>query len=275
VNKNNTNAKPKHRKKKHSLLLGKTDKAKITQKTRRKVGNQAAYERLVEDELCMELTAKFAHESAKKTGCDDIGSIRDHYDTIVQEFVCARKTASGEKRPSLSTALRSKYETDKALTGFLQKLSTWASEYVLLRIRGEPDRNWTLEGHGASADFMNALAEEYVRDRNGLMEFLSAIFKHWRKIFEQRSLWQVRLLTQQLAVKYRYDRKRILDRLQQIGEVRNNLTANQTYAWLSRIGQYLSRDQRTAAGKDFGFRRRPKPNSFGGLLKPKSKKKLQ
>jgi hypothetical protein len=222
---------------------------RITYRTR---GNQAAYEKLVSDELCMKLSRKFARKSAKATG-DDVGSIRVNYDEIVIELRGLRQTKRDGKRHSLSTILRSHYKTDEALTRFLSSLGKWIANYISHCIRGEHGPGWTLYGHAASTELMNALAHEYVRDRNGLMGFLSAVFQHWRQIFAPRSLWRVRLITQRIARRFGYDRKRILAHLQKTGDVPNKLTADQTYAWLSRIGQYLSRDQRTAAGKDFGF----------------------
>ena len=49
-------------------------------------GREAAFANLVDDELCRKLTGKFARESAKKTG-DQIGAVRDCYETIVTEFL--------------------------------------------------------------------------------------------------------------------------------------------------------------------------------------------
>jgi hypothetical protein len=124
-----------------------------------------------------------------------------------------------------------------------------------------------------SSKLLSALEKEYARDRKGLMRFLSAMLKHWQKIHQPDSLTRVRAVVQRIAPGYGYSRKRILDHMQEIGLVpkSNQLTVVQQDRWLTRIGQYLSRDQRAAIGKDFGFRDRPKPRSFGGLLKPKSK----
>jgi hypothetical protein len=123
--------------------------------------------------------------------------------------------------------------------------------------REVPCRFWLL-GCRVNADLLTPLSLEYVRDRKMLMAFLSAMFKRWREIFKPNSLWRARFVTQQIAAGLGYDHKCILERLQKIGAVPNNLTARQTCAWLSKIGQWLSRDQRTALVKDFGFaRRRP------------------
>jgi hypothetical protein len=242
--------------------------------TDRRIGNQAAYERLVSEELCDKLAGGFARKSAERTKTDDdIGSIRFRYSTIVKELVSMRETQSGGQRYSLSNVLRRDYETDEALKQFLPKLSKWIADYVSYCIRGEQGPTRTLYGHRASTELMKALAQEYVRDRDGLMRFLSAVFRQWRKILELRSLWRVRLVTQQIASRFGHDRKRILDRLQKIGAVPSNLTADQTNSWLSKIGQILSRDQRTAIGKDFGFRPRPKPSIF--LLKKRQAPKSE
>jgi hypothetical protein len=120
--------------------------------------------------------------------------------------------------------------------------------------REAPFRFW-LFGCRVNADLLTPLSLEYVRDRKTLMAFLSAMFKRWREIFKPNSLWRARFVTQQTAAGLGYDHKRILERLQKIGAVPSNLTGRQTYAWLSTIGQWLSRDQRTALGKDFGFAR--------------------
>jgi hypothetical protein len=243
--------------------------------TDRRIGNQAAYERLVSEELCYKLAGGFARKSAERTKTDDdIGSIRFSYSIIVKELVSMRETQPGGQRYSLSNVLQRDYETDEALKQFLPKLSKWIADYVSYCIRGEQGPTRTLCGHRASAELMKALAQEYVRDRDGLMRFLSAMFRQWRKILEPRSLWRVRLVTQQIASRFGYDRKRILNHLQKIGAVPSNLTADQINSWFSKIGQILSRDQRTAIGKDFGFRHRTKPTSFGALLKPKPKEEI-
>ena len=204
----------------------------------------------------MKLAGRFARESAKATG-DDTATIRVHYDEIVTELRCLLETQSGGERRSLSQVLCVDYETDDALKQFLSKLGKWIDAYVLDCIHSGPSEGWTLHGHAASRDLMNALAHEYVRDRDGLMRFLSAVLKRWQNLFAPYGSWRVRLVTQQVAPLFKNDRKLILDHLRQIGAVPSDLTSDQYYSWLSRIGQYLSRDQRTAAGKAFGFRRRP------------------
>jgi hypothetical protein len=218
---------------------------------------QAAYEQLLSDELCMKLAGNFARESAKATG-DDTASIRVRYDVIVRELRCLRETQSEGERHSLSDVLHVDYETDDALKHFLPMLRKWIDAYVSECIHAGHTEGWKLHGHAASRDLMSALALEYVRDRDGLMRFLSAVFKHWRNLFAPNGSWRLRVVTQQIAPLFEHDRKRILDHLQKIGAAPNSLTRDQFYSWLSRIGQYLSRDQRTAAGKNFGFGRRPK-----------------
>jgi hypothetical protein len=240
-----------------SRRVTKLSKAHVKRITQHNQGRQAAYEQLVSDELCRKLTRRFARESAKATG-DDTGSIRVHYDEIVLELRCLRETQSRGERHSLSDVLRVDYETDEALKQFLPKLGKWIAAYVSDCIHGGHSEGWTLHGHAGGGDLMNALAQEYVRDRDGLMRFLSAVFEHWRNLFAPYSPWRVRLVTQQVAPLFGHDRKSILDYLQKIGAVPKSLTPDQLRSCLSRIGQYLSRDQRTAAGKDFGFGRRPK-----------------
>ena len=113
-------------------------KAKVRRITARRIGNQAAYERLVSEELCDKLAGGFARKSAEKTKTDnDIGSIRFRYSTIVIELVCMRETQSGGERYSLSNVLRRDYETDEALKQFLPKLGKRIADYVSHCIRGE------------------------------------------------------------------------------------------------------------------------------------------
>lgn len=142
-------------------------------------------------------------------------------------------------------------------------------EYILAFLDNDHDR------FKLPAELLRLLAKEYIRDRTTLISFLSDVLKRWRKIRQPNSRHREQVLIQQFAQRYGNNRKRILHHLQEIGFVPSNLTVAQTYSWRSKIGQILSRDQRSAIGKDFGFRRRPKPSSFGALLKPKPKKKSQ
>jgi len=227
---------------------------------------QGAYERLVRYELCMDLAGKFARGSAKATD-DDTGTIRLHYERIVTELRCLRETRSGGERRSLSDVIRACYETDDALKQFLPKLGKWIGEYVADCIREHtfvftalyrqkvPSHTWTLCGHSVSRELLSALAEEYVRDRDSLMGLLGAVFRRWRVLFAPKSLLRVQMVTQQVAPLFKNDRKQILGHLQAIGAIPDNLTVQHTCSWLKRIGQYLSRDQRSAAKKDFGFKR--------------------
>ena len=109
-------------------------------------GREAAFASLVDDELCLKLTGKFACQSAEKTGehVGDIGSIRDSYERIVTELLCVGEVQSSDQRQSLSSVLRSDYETDEALKQFLPKLGKWIDDYVSHCIRGERDQRWTL-----------------------------------------------------------------------------------------------------------------------------------
>jgi hypothetical protein len=206
----------------------------------------------------MDLAGKIARESAKQTG-DDLGSVRVNYEQIAIEFACVPSTGSNEGRLPLCDVLRKDYETGDALKECLSRLDRWIRRYVFACIDAEEqDHRWKLRGHVASPDLLTALAKEYVRDRKALMLFLSAAFKRWRVIYTSDSLWRIRFITQQTARQFGYNRKAILDHLQKVGAVPNNLTPKQLDSLLSRIGQYLSRDQRTAEGKYFGFGPRPK-----------------
>jgi hypothetical protein len=170
-------------------------------------GREAAYESLVDDELCLDFVSEYARGSSRRTG-ETIADIRDHYETIVVEFLAARYTHSDGKRYSLGTVLRGKFESDTALKEFLPKFSNWIREYVSDCIQEHsfgftplyrqivPTHSWTLCGHSVSRELPTALAEEYVRDRVGLMRFLLVVFKRWRKLFAPYSPWCFRLLAQ-------------------------------------------------------------------------------
>lgn len=153
-------------------------------------GREAAFEDLMDYELCLDLAGKHARDSAKKTG-DAIGDVRDRYEAIALGFRCARGAQSSEAPLALGSAL-------------------------------------------------NALAEEFERDRKELLRFLDAVFKRWQKIDQPTSLWRVKLVTQQRGSR---DQKQIADHLE------TNGAAKHTDSLRSCVRQYLSRDQRTAIAK--------------------------
>ena len=173
-------------------------------------GAEAAYDDLTDVELCRDLAGNFARESAGKTG-DAIREVRDRYDTIVIELLAVRYTQTDGKRYSLSTVLRGKYESDTALKEFLPQLAKWIGKYVSDCIREHsfeftplyrqivPAHTWTLCGHSVSSSLLTTLAEEYVRDSAGLMQFLTEVFQRWRDIDQPHSTFRQRLLTHQLA----------------------------------------------------------------------------
>jgi hypothetical protein len=212
---------------------------------------EAAYEDRCEEEECRELIGKFTHESAKRTG-DGISEIVDCYETIVMEFLAARYAGK-----CLSSLLLGDYETEKALNKFLSDLGEWIKRHALRCIRGEPQYTWrlngsddvraieTLRGHAVSERLMTALGVQYVNDRGGLMGFLEAVFKHWRKINLPDSLFRRRLLTHQLAG----TPKEIANALQEIGVVAPCTTAEQIESLHAKIRQDRSRDRRKAFEK--------------------------
>jgi len=199
-------------------------------------GREAAYDDLVDHELCCDLAGTFARESGRRTEAKEIGSIRDNYEAIVLGFNGAR---------SLSVVLRN--ETDQAPGDFLRKLwRNWIGDYVSHCIQGKEDRcNWTLSGHTVSKELLTALAEEYVRDREGLMRFLSAVFERWQKIDQPDSPWRLQLIAQQHLGKP----KIVAEYAQNVGAVSRCTTAGQIESLRARIKQYHSRERRKALEK--------------------------
>lgn len=214
------------------------------------IRRQAAFSRLKDERLCRDLAGVFAGKAARRTG-RAVGDVRDSYDRIVTEFL-ARYTRSDGKRYSLVAAMRSDYETDAALKKFLAELARWIEGYVLRSIHDEPQYSWkiqgsnvraveTVRGHAVSLPMMTALADEYVRDRTELIQFLFACFKRWRKIYADDSLWFVKVSTHQSL---RRDPKLIVDYLQGVGALPDDMTGDDMLKAFARIRQYLHRDQK-------------------------------
>ena len=213
------------------------------------------------EELCWDLAGKFARESGTKTG-DAIGLIRDRYETITGEFRAARYSEANGKLYSLSTALRSKYESDAALKEFLPNFAKWIGDYVSDCIHEHsfgftplyrqivPKHTWKLCGHNVTRELLTALAEEYVRDRKGLLQFLNAIFKRWQKNNQPDSLLRMKVVIEQHADDVPYHR--IAQRLDRIGAVAKGSAVPGTRAYRklrSKIKQIRSRDRKAAAEK--------------------------
>jgi hypothetical protein len=231
---------------------------------RRELSREAAYEELCEEEECRDLVGEFARESAMKTR-DAIGEVHDRYDTIVIELLAARYMQTDGKSYSLGTVLRGKYESDSALNEFLPKFAKWIGDYVSGCIREHsfgftplyqqivPTHTWTLCGHSVNRELLTALAEEYVRDRVGLMRFLAAAFKRWRKINQPYSQSRVKLVTQQHASGFPHHR--IVRNLAKIGAVPMESADPTTkdYRLLrGKIKKYRTRDQNNALGRRAG-----------------------
>jgi hypothetical protein len=220
---------------------------------RRELGREAAYDDRCEEEECRDLAGEFTRESAKKTD-DAIADVRERYETIVSELLAARYSETDGKPYSLCTVLRSKYESDSALKEFLPKFAKWIREYVSDCINEHtfvftplyrqivPGHTWTLSGHSVSKELLTVLAQEYVRDRQGLMRFLQEVFKRWRKINQPGSLFRQRLLTHQLAG----TPKEIANALELIGAVATSTTEHQFRSLCSSVRQYRSRDPKAA-----------------------------
>jgi hypothetical protein len=92
---------------------------------------------------------------------------------------------------------------------------------------------------------LNALAEEFRRDRKGLLQFLDAVFERWERIDQPDSLFRVRLITQQ----HLGGPKVVAQYLQNIGAVSKCTTAEQVESLHARIKQYRSRDRKNTLKK--------------------------
>jgi len=187
------------------------------------VRREAAYDRLVDDELCVDLAGKYARESAKRAG-GQVGNIRDRYEAIVIEFACAR-----------SGGALIHDDTVDPLT--LEKLEQWlyAATKAPAGYEVWPELRRTQERRA----LLRMLAQEYVRDRNTLMKFLRAVFERHRKVGEEHSTWRAKLCTQQLAAEY--EPKDIAIELEQRGVVAVTTTPKQFDALRARVRQYRKR----------------------------------
>jgi hypothetical protein len=92
---------------------------------------------------------------------------------------------------------------------------------------------------------LNALAEEFGRDRKGLLHFLDAVFKRWGEIDQPNSLWRVQLITQQ----HLGGPKVVGQYLENTGLVSKCTHGSHTESLRARIKQYRSRDRKKALKK--------------------------
>jgi hypothetical protein len=229
--------------------------------TIRRLGREAAHDDLMGQEHCWDLAGKFARESGTKTGNAN-EAIRDRYETITGEFRAARYSEANEKLYSLSTALRSKYESDAALKEFLPNFAKWIGDYVSdcfhehtfrftpLYRQIVPRHTWKLCGHKVTRELLTALAEEYVRDRKGLLQFLSAIFKRWQKDDQPDSLLRMKVVIEQCADDVPHHRiAQLLDRTGAVakGSAVPGTSAYRKLRW--NIKKIRSRDRKSAAEK--------------------------
>ena len=161
------------------------------------------------------------------------------------------ETAPSQRLPLFGACDRALFLALASLEKLSSTLDDLMREYILAFLDNDHER------FVLPPDLLNLLAKEYIREGTTLRAFLSDVLKRRRTISPSGSLHRVRLVIQQLASRYGHNRKLILDELQKRGVIPNSLTAALQEARLNRIGQYLSRDQRLARGKDFGFRPRP------------------
>jgi len=209
----------------------KLSKAKVKRITYRRIRGNAALDKLTSEELCQDLANKAVRRIiARRKGWRPRRASGCHYSELATEL-CFLPLPSLEKLcPRLDELIR---------------------EYILAFFDNDHDR------FRLAPNLLDLLAKEWVRDSRTLKAFLTDVLKRRRRISAPDSLHRVRSVIQQIALRYGQNRKRILDELQKRRVIPNNLTATHQQAWLNRIGQYLSRDQRSAMGKDFGFGQRP------------------
>ena len=202
-------------------------------------GFDAAYDSLAAERRCGDLAERFGHKSAKKTG-DDISKVRYRYERIVDEL---RVTG---------LVLLEHYKTDTALKEFLGgQFTAWIKDHAMGRCCSRFSNyklkvNGPVDGHHVTGEMMTLLDVEYLRDLKGLIRFLEAVLRRWRKMFEPGSRHRLIGWTLRFAEECGHDRKRILSKLQAAGEIPSDLTPENQRAWLSKIGQILSRDVRLA-----------------------------
>jgi hypothetical protein len=184
---------------------------------------EAAYDRLVDEELCVDLAGKYARESAERSG-EGVGNIRDRYEAIVMEFVCARTGG-----PLI--------QDDAADRLTLEKLKQWL--YAATKAPAGYELWPELRRMSERTALLRMLAQEYVRDRKTLVKFLRAVFERHRKIGEEHSTWRAKLCTQQLAAAY--EPKEIAIELERRGIVAAAATPKQFDALRARVRQYRMR----------------------------------
>ena len=189
-------------------------------------GVEAAYDDLTNVERCRDVAGKFARESAKKTG-HAIGEVRDRYETIVIEFIRSRSGGALIHDDAVDPTTLEKleqllYSATKAPAGYevWPELGRMQERKALFRV----------------------LVPEYARDRNTLTKFLRAVFIRHRKIGGERSAWQEKLCTHQLAADY--GPKRIAKELERRGVVANTKTEQEFENLRAKVRQTLQARKR-------------------------------
>lgn len=219
----------------------------------KRYGREAAFEDVGDEEHCRELAGEHARESAWRSG-DLISSVRDRYETIVEELLAARYVQRDGRRYSLGSVLLRECGTEGALEECLQHLGRWIQRFVLsYYIYALPHNVWvmhgsdvrairTLRGRSVSEKLMKVLSIEHARNPEALKGFLEAVFKDWRKNEAPHSVVRQRLLMHQL----RGTPKEIALALEKIGAAQRSTTAEQFVAARGRVRKQLSRDRKAA-----------------------------
>jgi hypothetical protein len=102
-------------------------------------------------------------------------------------------------------------------------------------------------------ELLTALALEYVRDREGLMRFLSAVAKRWREIDQPHSVWRRKLVIAQHTDGV--PDHQIAQRLKKIDAVPKGTVVPGTDAYRklrANIKQHRSRDRKAALQRRVG-----------------------
>jgi hypothetical protein len=240
---------------------------------------------IIGEELCDSIAFRIAKSSAEGI---EIDNVKLRYCTIAQELYCLqpkqlppawskgekrkflRKMAAGDDGATVAylTRIMAQYRAYSPEWWFRRFFATKTKQrrlvgFIFIRIRRylsavlrcEPLPP-TVDSSGKciprrvlSTRAMRALAEEWLRDPDGLRNFLLAILEHWRKIGHPRSTLRRKAVINQIAETAGHNTYVIQERLQKIGIFPVVDMAKTDDSQRTLIKQHLSRDLRSARAK--------------------------